>query len=144
MDEKKDLSGIPVAEMIKTAARMLGKAYTPYSNWKVGAALLSEDGKIWGGCNIENASHGACNCAERTAFYSAISQGEKKFKAIVVLGGKNGIVTDFCAPCGICRQVMMEFCDEDFLVICAVNESDYRVFTLKELLPFGFGPSTLS
>ena len=144
MSNKKDISDLPVKEMIEKAFEMLKRAYTPYSHWKVGAGLLSESGKIWGGCNIENAAHTPCNCAERTAIFKAISEGDTKFKAIAVVGGREGNVTDYCAPCGVCRQVMMEFCDpETFIVISAKSPTEYKVQTLKELLPDGFGPETL-
>ena len=123
---------------------MLKYAYTPYSHWKVGAALLSADGKIWGGCNIENAAFTPTNCAERTAFFKAVSEGEKNFKAIAIVGGHEGHVEDYCAPCGVCRQVMMEFCNPDtFVVITAKSSDEYRAETLKEVLPEGFGPAVL-
>ena len=135
---------LPVKEMIQTAFDMLKRAYTPYSHWKVGAGLLDADGKIWGGCNIENAAYGPSNCAERTAFFKAISEGSCKFKAIAVVGGAEGGVKDFCAPCGVCRQVMREFCDpKTFRIILAKSLDEYKVLTLEELLPESFGPSTL-
>ncbi len=135
---------LPVKEMIQTAFDMLKRAYTPYSHWKVGAGLLDADGKIWGGCNIENAAYGPSNCAERTAFFKAISEGSCKFKAIAVVGGAEGDVKDFCAPCGVCRQVMREFCDpKTFRIILAKSLDEYKVLTLEELLPESFGPSTL-
>ena len=140
-----DLTGIPVSEMIDKAFKMLSFAYTPYSHWKVGAGLLDTDGKIWGGCNIENASYGVTNCAERTAFFKAVSEGVKSFKAIAIVGGREGKVEDFCAPCGVCRQAMMEFCDpESFIVIVAKNKTEYTAKTLKEILPDGFGPKSLA
>ena len=136
---------IPVQKLIEKALEMLQFSYTPYSHWKVGAALLCADGKIWGGCNIENAAYTPSNCAERTAFFNAVSAGEKEFKAIAVVGGHEGNVSSFCFPCGVCRQVMMEFCDpEDFIVIVAKNTDEYRINTLKELLPDGFGPVSLT
>ncbi|QTQ16979.1 cytidine deaminase [Treponema parvum] len=135
---------IPVKKLIEKALEMLQFSYTPYSHWKVGAALLCADGKIWGGCNIENAAYTPSNCAERTAFFNAVSAGEKEFKAIAVVGGSEGNVSSFCFPCGVCRQVMMEFCEpEDFIVIVAKNTDEYRINTLKELLPDGFGPMSL-
>ena len=141
----KDISGLPVKEMIEKAFEMLKYSYTPYSHWKVGAALLDLDGKIWGGCNIENAAHTPCSCAERTAIFKAISEGSKKFKAIAVVGGHEGNVKDYCSPCGVCRQVMMEFCEpETFIVISAKSPIEYKVQTLKELLPDGFGPATIA
>ncbi len=124
------------------------KAYTPYSHYKVGAALLTEDGVIIQGCNIENATYGATNCAERTAFFKAVSEGYKQFSMIAIVGGaeneKAGELSDFAYPCGICRQVMREFCSpEDFIVVVARSVSDYKRYTLQELLPESFGPEHL-
>lgn len=120
-------------------------AYAPYSGYTVGAALLTADGHRYLGGNIENASYGATNCAERTAFFKAVSEGVKDFQAICVVGGKAGVLTEYAAPCGVCRQVMMEFCNpETFQVILAVDKEHYNVYTLKELLPLGFGPSNLA
>ena len=119
--------------------------YTPYSNFNVGAALLTSDGTIYQGCNIENASYTPTNCAERTAFFKAVSEGVKEFQAICVLGGRDGVLTGYAAPCGVCRQVMMEFCDpETFQIILAVSKDKYDVFTLRELFPLGFGPADLA
>lgn len=120
-------------------------AYAPYSHFKVGAALLTERGKIYTGCNIENAAYTPSNCAERTAFFKAVSDGERDFRAIAIVGGKEGEKDyDFCSPCGVCRQVMMEFCDpKTFRVITAISEDTYLDKTLEEMLPFGFGPSNL-
>ena len=140
----KKTDDLPVRELIEKAMDMLAYSYTPYSHWKVGAALLSSDGKIWGGCNIENAAFTPTNCAERTAFFKAVSEGEKQFTAIAVVGGHEGQVETFCAPCGVCRQVMMEFCDPDtFRIITAKSTDEYRIETLKEILPEGFGPGDL-
>ena len=131
-------------ELIRLAIDTLPKAYTPYSNFKVGAALLSKSGKVYTGCNIESAAYTPTNCAERTAFFKAVSEGEREFDAIAIVGGKNGVLTDFCPPCGVCRQVMMEFCNpKDFQVIVAKTVDDYKVFTLEEILPMGFGPANL-
>ncbi len=102
-----------IGQLIRSAIEQLQFSYTPYSGFKVGAALLSEDGKIYTGCNIENAAYTPTNCAERTAFFKAVSEGVRKFKAICVVGGKDGRLTEYAAPCGVCRQVMMEFCDPD-------------------------------
>lgn len=133
-----------IKEMIRLATEQLKYSYAPYSNFKVGAALLTQARKIYTGCNIENASYTPTNCAERTAFFKAVSEGERKFEAICIVGGKNGIPTEFTAPCGVCRQVMMEFCNpESFQIILAISEEKYKVFTLKELLPMGFGPGNL-
>lgn len=127
--------------LIRDAKEAMEKAYAPYSNFKVGSALLTVKQKVYKGCNIENAAYSPTNCAERTAFYKAISEGEKDFAAIAIVGGKNGILQDYCPPCGVCRQVMREFVDpRKFLVIIARSEDDYLVFFLEELLPMGFGP----
>ncbi len=116
--------------------------YTPYSNFNVGAALLGANGKIYQGCNIENAAFTPTNCAERTAFFKAISEGQMDFVAIAVVGNKDGIKQgegDYCAPCAVCRQVMAEFCDLDtFKVIMAKDINDYKEYTLGELLPLAF------
>ena len=134
-----------ILRLIQTAEAQLAYAYTPYSHFKVGAALLTKDGRVYGGCNIENAAYGPTNCAERTAFFKAVSEGEREFSAICIVGGKDGIPTEYAAPCGVCRQVMMEFCDpETFRIILAVDAEHYDVFRLKELLPLGFGPANLA
>lgn len=118
-------------------------AYVPYSNFAVGAALLTKNGKVFHGCNIENASYTPTNCAERTAIFKAVSEGEKDFMAIAVCGGYEEN-SQFCYPCGVCRQVLMEFCDPDeFVVIVAKSLNEYKEYRLKELLPFGFGPHDL-
>ena len=134
-----------VEKLIETAVAQLAYSYTPYSHFKVGAALLTQDGKVYTGCNIENAAYGPSNCAERTAFFKAVSEGERNFRAICIVGGKDGVLTEYAAPCGVCRQVMMEFCSpEDFQIILATSRSHYDIFTLKELLPLGFGPGNLA
>ena len=136
---------IPVKELIKQAIEAMESAYTPYSHFKVGAALHTPEGKIYKGCNIENASYTPTNCAERTAFFKAVSEGEREFDAICIVGGKNGILTEYTAPCGVCRQVMMEFCSpESFQFILATDTEHYEIYTLKELLPMGFGPGNLA
>lgn len=114
-------------------------AYAPYSDYQVGAALMCADGTVYTGCNIENASYGATNCAERTAFFKAVSEGQREFLAIAICGGRDGQITDVFPPCGICRQVMREFCKDDFEVrlIKADGEEIYR---LEELLPVSFAP----
>ena len=131
-------------ETLAAAAKQaMMNAYAPYSEFCVGAALLCADGAVYTGCNIENAGYSATNCAERTAFFKAISDGKKAFTAIAVCGGKNGKLTDaLVSPCGICRQVMREFCDDDF-EICLVTESTVKTMTLGELLPVSFGPDAL-
>ena len=134
-----------IQQLIHQATDMLKFSYTPYSNFKVGAALLTKDGKIYTGCNIENAGYTPTNCAERTAIFKAVSEGVKDFIAICVVGGKDGVVTEYAAPCGVCRQVMMEFCDpQTFQIILAVDEEHYDIYTLEELLPQGFGPGNLN
>ena len=136
---------VMVEKLIDTAIEQLKFSYTPYSNFKVGAALLTKSGKIYTGCNIENASYTPTNCAERTAFFKAVSEGVRDFQAICIVGGKDGKLTEYTAPCGVCRQVMMEFCDpETFQIILAVSKDKYDIFTLKELLPLGFGPANLA
>lgn len=133
-----------IKNLIREAYQAMDNAYTPYSNFKVGAALLTVKQKIYRGCNIENASYTPSNCAERTAFFKAVSEGERDFAAIAVVGGKNGISTDYCPPCGVCRQVIREFVDPHrFLVIVAKSEDDYLVYFLEELLPMSFGPDHL-
>ncbi len=117
------------AELIAKAIEQLAFSYTPYSNFKVGAALLSKNGTIYTGCNIENAAYTPTNCAERTAFFKAVSEGVKEFQAICVVGGKDGVLTEYAPPCGVCRQVMMEFCNpEKFQVILAVSPEKYPRF----------------
>lgn len=133
-----------IQELIKTAVKQLSYSYTPYSHFKVGAALLAENGTIYTGCNIENAAYTPTNCAERTAFFKAVSEGVRTFQAICIVGGMNGELTDYTAPCGVCRQVMMEFCSpEEFEIILAKGEDDYKIYKLKDLMPLGFGPGNL-
>ena len=131
-------------DLVEAALDSLQYSYTPYSNFKVGAALLSKDQKIYQGCNIENASYTPTNCAERTAFFKAVSEGVKEFEAIAIVGGKQGVCDDLCPPCGVCRQVMMEFCDpKTFKIILADKNKNYKVYTLEEMIPLGFGPSNI-
>ena len=131
-------------KLIDTAIEQLKFSYTPYSNFKVGAALLAKNGEIFTGCNIENASYTPTNCAERTAFFKAVSEGVREFRAICIVGGKDGKLTEYTAPCGVCRQVMMEFCDpKTFQIILAVDKERYEIYTLEELMPLGFGPLNL-
>lgn len=133
-----------IQELIRTAIEQLAYSYAPYSHFHVGAALLAKNGKIYRGCNIENAAYTPSNCAERTAFFKAVSEGVKEFAAICVVGGTDGILTGLTPPCGVCCQVMMEFCDpETFEIILATDTEHYRIFSLKELLPMGFGPGNL-
>jgi len=134
------------AEMLALAAMEARKfSYCPYSGFSVGAALLSENGAIYTGCNIENAAYSPTNCAERTAFFKAVSEGEKRFSAIAVCGGPAGLEpVDFCWPCGVCRQVMMEFCDpERFIVISVKCPTDLERCYLRDLLPRSFGQTDL-
>lgn len=134
-----------IRRLIRQALAAREKAYAPYSRYLVGAALLCRDGEIVTGCNIENAAYTPSNCAERTAFFRAVSSGRKDFRAIAVTGGKaDSVRLDLSYPCGVCRQVMEEFCDAgSFLVITARSETDYIVCTLAELLPHGFGSSNV-
>lgn len=132
-------------ELIRRALLARERAYTPYSHFQVGAALLTRAGTVYPGCNIENAAYTPTNCAERTAFFSAVAQGEREFAAIAIVGGPQGGALDYTAPCGVCRQVMMEFCDPDtFRILVARSPEDYRVFTLRELMPQSFGPADLA
>lgn len=135
---------VMIEKLIDTAIEQLKFSYTPYSNFKVGAALLAKNGEIFTGCNIENASYTPTNCAERTAFFKAVSEGVREFRAICIVGGKDGKLTEYTAPCGVCRQVMMEFCDpKTFQIILAVDKERYEIYTLDELMPLGFGPLNL-
>lgn len=135
---------VMVEKLIDTAIEQLKFSYTPYSNFKVGSALLTKSGKIYTGCNIENASYTPTNCAERTAFFKAVSEGVRDFQAICIVGGKDGKLTEYTAPCGVCRQVMMEFCNpKTFQIILAVDKERYEIYTLEELMPLGFGPLNL-
>lgn len=132
-------------QLIKEAILAREQAYTPYSHFRVGAALLGRSGKIYRGCNIENAGYTPSNCAERTAFFKAVSEGEREFDMIAIVAGPKGGELVFTAPCGVCRQVMMEFCDyESFRIVLATTPEEYQVFTLKEMLPLGFGPKNLA
>ena len=132
------------SQLIETAIEQLKYSYTPYSGFKVGAALLAKNGTVYTGCNIENAAYTPTNCAERTAFFKAVSEGERSFTRIAVVGNYPGKPGDYCAPCGVCRQVMREFCDpETFEIIIARGAEDYKSFLLKELLPESFGPDDL-
>ncbi|MDE6602106.1 MAG: cytidine deaminase [Lachnospiraceae bacterium] len=139
------LSQKGIRELIGRAIEARRKSYSPYSHYQVGAALLAADGQIITGCNIENAAYGPSNCAERTAFFKAVSEGMREFTAIAIVGSPEGeTLTQYAYPCGVCRQVMMEFCDaESFRIIVAKSEEDYCVMTLAELLPEGFGPENL-
>ena len=130
-------------ELIRLAFAAMEKAYAVYSDHKVGAALETASGKVYTGCNIENAAFGPTVCAERVAFFKAISEGERDFTRIAVVGGKGGEVNSYFVPCGVCRQVMAEFCDDNFSVIIAKSEDDYLSKTLNDLLPCRFSPQHL-
>lgn len=129
-------------ELMRLAENARAYSYTPYSNFAVGAALLTKSGKVYTGCNIESASYTPTNCAERTAVFKAVSEGERDFAAIAVIGGPAGEKGRFCAPCGVCRQVLREFCEPDFRIFLGTTD-EVQVYTLEELLPTSFGPSDL-
>lgn len=129
-------------KLMQIANDMREMSYAPYSNFCVGAALLCKDGKIYTGCNIENAAYTPTNCAERTAFFKAVSEGEREFDCIAIVGGKRGEVSPFCAPCGVCRQVMSEWCGKDFKLILGTPE-EFKVFSFEEVIPYAFTPSDL-
>lgn len=144
-------------QLVDAAIKARSFSYAPYSGFKVGAALLSKDGQIFTGCNIENAAYTPTNCAERTAFFKAVSEGVTDFCAIAIIGGSTAVsaavsdngssddITAYCAPCGVCRQVMMEFCNpKEFVILLAKSSNDYRSYTLAELFPEGFGPDTVT
>ena len=131
-------SQIDYKSLVAQAFKMLDFSYAPYSHFHVGAALLTSDGKIFTGCNVENAAYGPSNCAERTAVFKAVSEGYKDFAAIAIVGGENGKVSEFCTPCGVCRQVLAEFCSKDFEIVLADSPDNWKIFTLGELLPESF------
>ena len=133
-----ELEESKIKELISKSIKMLDFSYVPYSHFHVGAALLARNGQIYTGCNIENAAYGPTNCAERTAVFKAVSEGTKDFTAIAVVGGPDGKIKDFCPPCGVCRQVLAEFCTKDFLVILTKSAEEFKVFTLGDLLPESF------
>ena len=127
-------------ELCALAVKAMENAYVPYSGYKVGAALLTKSGKIYTGCNIENASYSPTVCAERTAIFKAVSEGEREFLKIAVAGGKNGVITGEFPPCGVCRQVMAEFCIPDFKILIVGGENSFNEYTLSDILPFSFNP----
>lgn len=128
-----------VQKLIKCALEQRKFSYAPYSDFHVGAALLAENGTVYTGCNIENGAYSPSNCAERTAFFKAVSEGVTEFRAICIAGGpKDEAPKEFCPPCGVCRQVMQEFCRPDFRIILAADQGKYQLFTLEELMPMGF------
>lgn len=132
-------------ELVRAAITARGNAYAPYSHFAVGAALLCADGTVYGGCNIENAAYSPGNCAERTAIFRAVFDGHRDFAAIAVVGGPQGQpISELCAPCGVCRQVMREFCDPaTFRILMGASDTEYIESTLEELLPYSFGPENL-
>ena len=131
-------------KLFELAVKARELSYSPYSHFKVGAALLAKNGTVYTGCNIENAAYTPCNCAERTAFFKAISEGVREFEKIAIVGGKDEIAT-MTAPCGVCRQVMMEFCNpKTFKIIMLKAENELMEITLEELVPYGFGPENLA
>ena len=133
-----------IEKLIDTAIAQLDFSYAPYSGFNVGAALLAKNQAVYTGCNIENAAYTPTNCAERTAFFKAVSEGVRDFEAICIVGGKNQKATGYTAPCGVCRQVMMEFFNpKTFKIILAIDRENYRVYTLEDILPQGFGPANL-
>ena len=127
-------------KLVQLAQEAMTHAYVPYSGYKVGAALLCADGTVYQGCNIENASYSPTNCAERTAFFKAVYDGKREFKAIAVCGGKDGKITGSFPPCGVCRQVMREFCDDDFMIYMVGADNSYEAHTMAEILPYSFTP----
>lgn len=131
-------------QLVESALEARKFSYSPYSHFQVGAALLCKDGTVYTGCNIENAAFGPTNCAERTAFFKAVSEGKRDFVAIAIAGGPAGEeILDYAYPCGVCRQVMAEFCKSDFRILVARSGTDYQTYTLKDLLPQRFGPDYL-
>ncbi len=130
-------------ELFKLAKENLKNSYAPYSNYNVSAVIVCKNGNIYKGCNIENASYSVTVCAERAALFSAISNGEKDFESIMIVGGKKGEITDYAMPCGTCRQALAEFCDADFEIFIGKSVNDIRSFKLGELLPYSFNKSKL-
>ena len=130
-------------QLASLAKDAMAKAYSPYSGYKVGAALLCKDGSIYTGCNVENASFSATNCAERTAFFKAVSEGKREFSAIAICGGNDGVIEGLFPPCGVCRQVMREFCEDDF-EIHLLTRDGIETYTLSQLLPVSFQPDVIT
>ena len=129
-------------ELMALAVEARKMSYSPYSNFRVGAALLGKSGKVYLGCNVENAAYSPTNCAERTAVFKAVSEGEKEFTAIAIVGGMGETIADFCAPCGVCRQVLAEFCEKDFRLVLG-NPDKKKNYTFEEILPLSFGKNDL-
>ena len=130
-------------ELLKLAIKAREMAYAPYSGFKVGAALLAKSGKVYLGCNVENASYTPTNCAERTAFFKAVSEGEREFEKIAIVGGMGNNLSDACPPCGVCRQVIAEFCDGDFVIVLGIEEKVLE-YKFSEILPLAFTPKSLN
>lgn len=129
-------------KLMEIAVKAREMSYSPYSNFRVGAALLGKSGKVYTGCNVENAGYTPTNCAERTALFKAISEGEHEFSAIAVVGGLGDTLSEFCAPCGVCRQALSEFCDKDFRFILG-NPKEIKVLSMEEIMPYSFGKGDL-
>ena len=129
-------------KLMEIAVKAREMSYSPYSNFRVGAALLGKSGKVYTGCNVENAGYTPTNCAERTALFKAISEGEHDFSAIAIVGGLGENISEFCAPCGVCRQALSEFCDKDFRFILG-NPKEIKVLTMEEIMPYSFGKGDL-
>ena len=125
-------------QLVEIATRAMKSSYAPYSRFNVGAALLTQEGEVFCGCNVENAAFGCTNCAERTALFKAVSEGRRVFSAIAIVGGREGKIESFCPPCGMCRQVLSEFCDKDFCVVLTDGTGKHKCITLGELLPQSF------
>jgi len=138
MNDKKEISAL-----CQKAIDMRSESYAPYSDFLVGSAVLLSDGSVYTGCNIENSAFGPSICAERTAIFKAVTEGHRDFAAIAIAGGKRNGELQYCAPCGVCRQVMREFCNSSFRIFLAKSAEDYKEFTLGELLPESFGPENL-
>ena len=136
--ENRNKSKYNPKQLIEISIGQLKYSYTPYSGFKVGAALLAKNGSVYTGCNIENAAYTPTNCAERTAFFKAVSEGRRDFTAIAIVGNKRGEAGDYCPPCGVCRQVMAEFCKADFEILLAKDTENWKSYTLEQLLPERF------
>lgn len=130
-------------ELYELAIKAMKHSYSPYSDCKVGAALLCKNGKVFTGTNIENAAFGPTVCAERVAIFKAVSEGEKEFSKIAVVGGKGGVINGVFAPCGVCRQVLREFCEDDFKILLGETADKFKAVTLKDLLPLSFSPDNV-
>ena len=128
--------------LVSEAICAMENAYAPYSGYKVGAALLCKDGTVYRGCNVENASYGATNCAERTAIFKAVSEGQREFAALAICGGRDGVLSGQFPPCGICRQVIREFCGDDFPIYLVESAESWQEVTLAQLLPYSFRAET--